>query len=118
MFGEERQKEDQVINEMNDKLALMRDWQKTFSTEHGRRVLIDLLDSTFMYNTVFTGNSRTYYNAAYQDYGKKILDTLATADPDTFLWVFKQRSNYLKKLMHEEFEHARKIDEARRDETS
>lgn len=116
MLDEDKiEKEDQIINEMNDKLALMNDWRNTFSTDHGRRVLMDLLASTFMYDPVFTGNSRTFYNSAFQDFGKKILDTLATADPDTFLWVHSQRSNYLKKLFNDDFSTARQIDDARRE---
>ncbi len=116
MLDEDKNKlNDQVIDTMNDKLVLMRDWKNTFSSGHGRRVLMDIIDSTFMYDTVFTGNSRTYYNAAFQDFGKKILDTLATADPDTFVWVHKQRSNYLQKIMDDDFKNAKQIDKVRRE---
>lgn len=114
MFDEDSKKHaESVIDDMNKKISLMHDWKNTFSTDHGRRVLMDIIDSTFMYDTVFTGNSRTYYNAAFQDFGKKILDTLATADPETFVWVHKQRSNYLTKLMDDDFEAAKEIDRGR-----
>ena len=91
-----------IKTELNNRLSLFKDWQDTLNTPHVRRVLMDLLDNTFMYDSVFTGNAKTYYNAAFQDYGQKILDTLASADPDTFLWVHAQRANYLKRVIDDE----------------
>lgn len=98
--------------EVHDKISILHDWRATFETPEGRRVLMDILDSTFMYDSIYTGNAKTYYNAAFQDFGKKILDTLATASPETYLWVYKQRINYLKEQLGEEVKQVRE-DEAR-----
>ena len=114
VFQKEKEKEhDQCVSDLQARLSLFKDWKDTFSTPHGRRVLIDLLDNTFMYDSVFTGNAKTYYNSAYQDYGQKILDTLASADPETFLWVHAQRANALKKIIDDEVESVRKVEDVR-----
>jgi hypothetical protein len=114
LFQDEKDQEhDQLVNELNERMSLLKDWKDTFSTGRGRRVLLDILDSTFMHDTVFTGNSKTYYNAAFQDYGKKILDTVASADPDTYLWIHTQRINHLRKIMDEEISSIKRIEEVR-----
>lgn len=116
IFNEdEEQLHDDHVEALNARLRLMKDWKDTFSTEHGRRVLMDLLDESFMYDSVFTGNAKTYYNAAFQDFGTKILDALASADPETFLWVHAQRANHLKKITDDEIASVRKIEQARKD---
>lgn len=96
LLDEEYEREEKrTRSELEENQQLLSDVKATFGTSHGRRVLKHLLDKTFMYLSAFTGNSQTYYNVAIQEYGKAILDLVASSDPETYTWLHMQRVNYL-----------------------
>ena len=80
---------DQVLSQR------LNDFKDTFGTAHGRRVLLAILANTFQHDSPNTGNSATYYNIGILDYARSILDVVALADPETFLWIHQQRAQYL-----------------------
>lgn len=74
----------------------LNDFKDTFGTAHGRRTLLAILENTYQHESAFTGNSQTYWNLGAQDYGRSIMDVVALADPETFLWIHQQRAQNLK----------------------
>lgn len=73
----------------------LNDFRDTFGTQHGRRTLLAILQNTYQHESPMTGNSQTYHNLGAMDYGRSIMDVVAIADPETFLWVHQQRAKYL-----------------------
>jgi hypothetical protein len=72
------------------------DVAETFGTPHGRRTLLYIIQNTFQHDSPMTGNSQTYHNLGAMDYGRSIMDVVAIADYETFLWVHGQRANQLR----------------------
>ena len=92
LFDEQKKKQREIAENMViEHQQVMNDCKKTFETVHGRRTLIYLLSKTFQEVTTFTGNSQTYYNIGVEDWGKSLLDLIAAADPDTYMFVLLQR---------------------------
>lgn len=89
-LGKETESEkDQAFSER------LNDFRDTFSTPHGRRTLLAILENTFQHDSPFTGNSQTYWNLGCLDYGRSIMDVIALADPPTFQWIHAQRALFL-----------------------
>lgn len=84
--------EDKADAEFSQRIADMKD---TFGTPHGRRTLLYIIQNTFQHDSPMTGNSQTYHNLGAMDYGRSIMDVVAVADPETFLWIHAQRANVL-----------------------
>lgn len=76
---------------------LLEDYQKTFSTPHGLRVLVDILDMTHMFSLSMTGNSMTYFNEGERHIGFKIGKMLVDADLDLFVKAQKRYWEEIKK---------------------
>ncbi len=47
----------------------------------GRRFLLRILESCYMFKTTFTGNSTTYLNEGMRNVGLKIQDEISEVDP-------------------------------------
>lgn len=84
--------ESEKDQEFTQRLA---DFRDTFSTPHGKRVLLYIISRTYQHDSAMTGNSATYYNLGAMDYGRSILDVVALADPETYLWIYSQHANDL-----------------------
>jgi len=108
LLGYSSEKEKDTLSK---RTQLYEDLRNTFETNHGRRVLLHILSQTFMFDSVFTKDARTYYNSAIQDYGKAILDLIAIADPDTYLWIYTQRVNDLTEIYTDEMKAKREAEE-------
>lgn len=91
--NEYKQESEAVKKESLKWQQLLNDVRDTFAPGHGRRVLMHLLNSVFLYQSTFTGNSKTYHNIGIEDFGKALLDLIAAADPETYTWVHMQRVN-------------------------
>lgn len=95
LLEDEQQAKQQIKKATEERDQFLGDLAETFGTDHGRRVLMEIIKDCFLYQTVFTGNSATYYRAGIQDFGRRLLDAVAAADPDTYLWLSAQRANQI-----------------------
>ncbi len=98
----------QALHAIQDKLSFYKDVADTFGTKHGRRVLKDIADEKYVYDSIYTGNAKIHYNSGIQDYIRRILDIVAAADPDTYQWLMMQRVNDLRQEFSDEQEAARR----------
>jgi len=87
---------------------LISDVQKTFGTGHGRRVLLHLISNTYQHESAMTGNSFTYFNIALVDWGRALMDLVATADFETHQWVHAQHANKIKEQYMERMRDGKK----------
>lgn len=53
---------------------LLKDYKRTFNTEHGRRVFMDLIERTHIFHTTFTGNSRGMFLEGERHIGLYLID--------------------------------------------
>ena len=106
--GEERE---YALRSVQDKLSFYNDVKATFGTPHGKRVLKDIADEKYLYDSIYTGNAKTHYNSGIQDYIRRILDVVAVADPETYQWLLMQRANELRGLLDAEIKAVRREDE-------
>ena len=68
--------------------GLLHDFERTFSTDYGMRVLFYLLDRGLYHRTAFTGNSQTYWRCGVQDYVREVIaDNVQAANKDVYLKV-------------------------------
>ncbi len=65
----------------NERQQLRHDYSETFKTAHGIRVLEDICEKAGIWNTSFTGNSKTYFNEGRRDLGLYVLKKANEADP-------------------------------------
>ena len=84
-----------------ERSQLFADVADTFSTPHGRRVLVHILSHAQLFMIAFTGNSQTYYNTALQDFGNQLLNLVAASDMETYLHVFKQQGAKINSQFHQ-----------------
>jgi hypothetical protein len=79
LFAEEffRQQAAEEKNKVFDD-ALVRDYEMTFSTPHGQRVMLDILMRGHLYETTFTGNSRGMFLEGQRDMALYILSYFQT----------------------------------------
>lgn len=92
---------------LQDKLAFYEDVKLTFSSVHGRRVLKDIADDKYLYDSIYTGNAKIHYNSGIQDYIRRILDIVAVADPETYQWLMMQRVNEMGRELDAEIKSVR-----------
>lgn len=93
---DQKEAQQQAAYTIQDELSFHEDIKLTFGTAHGRRVLKDIADETFLYDSIYTGNAKIHYNSGKQDFIKDILDLVAIADPETYQWFMMQRANALR----------------------
>jgi hypothetical protein len=77
--------------------SLLDDIKAVFGSDRGKKVLVWILDQAGINRSVFTGNSKTYYNSGRQDFGQDILRMVNLADPEIYLSILRQRALDLKK---------------------
>ncbi len=75
---------------------LLSDLKDTFGTPHGKRTLLWFVNHTFQRNSPMTGNSQTYYNLGTMDFIRSVLNVIAIADQDVYMWLHAQQSNELR----------------------
>ena len=80
------------------------DWEDTFSTPHGRRVLLEIALNGHLDESIFTGNSTTYLNAGKQDFARWILHSAARACPEAYEWVHKVLANRQKNAIDQKID--------------
>jgi len=61
---------------------LKKDYKDVFQSAAGQRVLDDLLFRAQIFQTTFTGNSKTYFNEGRRDLGLYIFKMVNVADPN------------------------------------
>ena len=61
---------------------LKKDYKDIFQSAAGHRVLDDLLSKAQIWETTFTGNSKTYFNEGRRDLGLYIFKMVNAADPN------------------------------------
>jgi hypothetical protein len=76
--------------------SLLDDIKAVFGSDRGKKVLVWILDQAGINRSVFTGNSKTYYNSGRQDFGQDILRMVNLADPEIYLSILRQRALDLK----------------------
>jgi len=58
--------------------------RKVFGSSEGIVVLDWILDQCGVLDTIFTGNSQTFYNSGRQDFGNDLLARITKADPGIY----------------------------------
>lgn len=86
---EERQKERQDEYKRKRERE-MNDLRKILKTPEGRRVIWRLLEEAKIFQSVFTGNSGTYYKAGYSDFGRFILSEVLEANKNAFTQMMNE----------------------------
>lgn len=86
---EEQQKEQQKEYERKRDREL-NDLRKVLRTPEGRRVIWRLLEEAKIFQSVFTGNSGTYYKAGYSDFGRFILSEVLEANKNAFTQMMNE----------------------------
>lgn len=67
--------------EMAEYMLFLKKVKAVFGTQNGMDVLDWLLEACGYADTIFTGNSRTYYQSGRQDVGREIMAEVTKADP-------------------------------------
>ena len=82
-------------DEIKEQQQIIDDYGKVFGTKAGERVLIDFMEMGRVVDSVFTGNSKTYYLSGKQDFANEILRIVAMSAPQSYMAVMKYRVNSL-----------------------
>ena len=72
----------ELQNQKNDdeERQLKNDFKRTFSSQHGMRVYKHILERCHVFNTTFTGNSKTFFLEGERNIGLYILAMLNLAN--------------------------------------
>jgi hypothetical protein len=65
-------RDDEVKDELEHKQLLL-DVQRTFDSQHGRRVFRHLMERCHVFHTTFTGNSKTFFLEGERNIGLYLL---------------------------------------------
>jgi hypothetical protein len=96
-FPKEKAAKEKADRDAKDRQnQLMADLQKTFETPHGLRALDWILGICHVGGSVFTGNSRTFYNSGQQDIGQAIVDNIELADDTIYPKLLRLKADKLK----------------------
>lgn len=70
---------------------LAEDCHRLLQMPEFKRVMSEVIAMGGLFRTVMTGNSATYYRAGEQDYAKKILAFMASADKEAAMELLKNQ---------------------------
>lgn len=86
--AEESQVKAAARKEKSDRDVYLDDLRFLMTIGQGRRFLKHIIEFTGMFRSSFTGNSETYFLEGQRNFGIKLSDDLASADPDAFGQLF------------------------------
>lgn len=67
--------------------AHIEDFREVLRLPAGRRIVRTILDMTGCMDSVFTGNSKTFYNSGRADVGLEVMRDIAIADPKALMQI-------------------------------
>ncbi len=71
--------EEQKLKERIVTANRLKNWAEVLGTRAGMEVVREIMEECFVFSSIFTGNSATYYNAGRHDLGTKIMNTVTRA---------------------------------------
>ncbi len=71
------------------------DLKKILSSEEGRRWVYGLLEKCYVFHTVMTGNSYTFFNEGMRQVGLMIMDEISHVGPDTYSNMHQESFKWL-----------------------
>ena len=74
MTIEQEQAEKDEKKRLLKERELLQAYKKTFNTEHGRRVFLDLIERCHIFHSTFTGNSRGMFLEGERHVGLYLID--------------------------------------------
>lgn len=78
---------------------LLRDLRSVLSKPSGRRVFWYLLEASGIYRSSFTGNSKTFYNIGWSDFGKFLMAAILRADRKSYSKMMDENWEALQREM-------------------
>ncbi len=96
LLQEDHDKEKKHLDEENLRLIKLYDaFKKVFGGSEGRKVLKHIADECGYWDTIFTGNSKTFYKSGKQDMGAHLINMVKVVDFDSIIWLEAQHANEL-----------------------
>lgn len=71
------------------------DLKKILSSEEGRRWIYGLLEKCYVFRSVMTGNSYTFFNEGMRQVGLMIMDEISHVGPDTYSNMHQESFKWL-----------------------
>ena len=98
MRDKEEQERKARVREARDS-QLITDYVETFTTPHGKRVLLDIFRNNFFFTTTYTGDNATFVSEGKRQSALNIMHNIMKREPTIIAEVLNMHEE-LKKMMN------------------